>query len=248
MDYSEGYIQSGTARIFYIAVGSGEALIMLHGNRQNIGFFYKQSEFFKSRYRIIGLDSRGHGKSSFGEERLTIQLLAEDVKTVIEKLGLENVNVMGFSDGANVAIQLAIIMQNRLKSLVLVSANLYPGGIKAFARIPIKLAYMFFRLMSCIKLFERKEQLFYLMAHNTNISPDSLKEIKAPTLILVGEHDIVKRKHTKIIEQKIASAEMVTIKDTGHMLLWHKDKEANKIILDFLESVSDRLHFDKSLI
>lgn len=87
--------------------GGSSALLLLHGNGEDHTCFQKQFAAFSERFRVIAMDSRGHGESSAGSG-VTIAKIAEDAAAVLGALGIERASVVGFSDGANAALGLAL--------------------------------------------------------------------------------------------------------------------------------------------
>ena len=100
----EGYIKSGSASIYYRIYGgeNKEVIVLLHGNGESSGHFKKLIPFLSDKYKVVVIDSRGHGKSDFGGSQLSLGTMAVDLVNVLVELGLECVNIVGFSDGANI--------------------------------------------------------------------------------------------------------------------------------------------------
>lgn len=109
------------------------ALLLLHGNGEDHTCFQKQFAAFSERFRVIAMDSRGHGESSAGSG-VTIAKIAEDAAAVLGALGIERASVVGFSDGANAALGLALSHPGMVEKLALAGANLFPAGVKP--RVP----------------------------------------------------------------------------------------------------------------
>lgn len=99
-------------------VGSGPPVVFLHGFSQNNSIFEEFEKLLAQHHMLILLDSRGHGASGLGQDAVTIKLMAEDVLDVLDYLGLEKTHVIGFSDGANIAMQLAINHPERVSGIV----------------------------------------------------------------------------------------------------------------------------------
>lgn len=235
----EGYIHSSTADIYYSSYGTGQPLILLHGNSGDSRFFKQQTDFFKQYFQVITIDSRGHGKSSHGTQDLSIKALADDVRNIIEHLGLQKVILLGFSDGGNVALQLSLESYENIQSLIIVSGNLHPKGLKSFVRIPIKLGYYICYSLRKIRWFGKMAQMLSLMANEPNMEPSQLSNIKIPVLVLAGEYDVIEKAHTKLISDSIPNAMLKIIEQARHFLLIKEHNKANQIILDFLQNIKD---------
>ena len=116
-------------QLHYEEHGSGEPLILLHGNGEDSTYFEHQVAYFQNRFRVIAVDSRGHGKSPRGTAQLTLGQLASDLASFMDGLALDSAHILGFSDGANIAMLFATAHPERVKSLVLNGGNLFPEGL-----------------------------------------------------------------------------------------------------------------------
>ena len=83
-------------RLYYEKAGDGEPLILLHGNGEDGTYFKHQMEYFSKDYRVIAIDTRGHGKSPRGEKPFTIRQFAEDLNGFMEEQGMEKAHLLGF--------------------------------------------------------------------------------------------------------------------------------------------------------
>lgn len=235
----EGYITlSDNEKIYYREYGSGEPLLLLHGNGQNLYFFRKQIDYFKNKYRVIAIDSRGHGKSSLGDAPLTIELLARDLRDMIEVLSLDKVSILGFSDGGNVAMAFAISHPEKIKKLILVGVNLNPNGIKLPFLFLMQLGHVFCYGFRKMPWFNKQAQRLSLITEGPYIRSKGLSKITMPTLVLVGQRDLIHMSHIKHICRKLPKGQLKIIKKTGHLLLSRKPDEVNLIVETFL---NDRL-------
>ena len=115
----------------YQEKGSGEPLILLHGNGEDSSYFRHQIAHFQDRYRVIALDTRGHGKSPRGSAPFTIRQFARDLYDFMETRKIAEAVLLGFSDGANIAMRFAMEHPERVKALIPI---LVPLFISAFRR------------------------------------------------------------------------------------------------------------------
>ena len=128
-------------QLYYREAGSGEPLILLHGNGEDGSHFADVMKHFASRYRVIAVDTRGHGKSPRGEAPFTIRQFAEDLREFMDQQKIEKANLLGFSDGGNIALIFALQYPERVLRLILNGANLNAEGIKPSVQIPIEIGY-----------------------------------------------------------------------------------------------------------
>jgi pimeloyl-ACP methyl ester carboxylesterase len=125
-DHTTGHLIScGDAKIYVEEKGNPElpVLLMLHGGFGSMEDFHAIAPALGSRFRLIGVDSRGHGKSSLGNVKLSYRLLADDLVQVIDSLGLRTFSVLGFSDGGIAAYRYAAGQDPRLQKIVTVGSS-----------------------------------------------------------------------------------------------------------------------------
>jgi pimeloyl-ACP methyl ester carboxylesterase len=234
-----GFIESGGVKITYKVIGDlrsdREIIVFLHGNGEDSTRFKKCEEYFRHKYDLILIDSRGHGNSEIGKEKLTINLMADDVAAVINKLKVKKVHVLGFSDGGNIALAFAVKYESRLKSAMLISANAVPSGLKAWFRYFIRFVYYISLPISFLEWVKRRRRLFALMVFEPDIKREQLEKISIPVLIMAGEYDIIKEAHTRAIARTIPDSTLKIIKSAGHMSFRYNPQQFIDNINEFLD-------------
>lgn len=219
----------------FIEKGTGDILILLHGNGESNKYFIHQIDFFSSRYKVIAIDTRGHGESLRGDAPFTLDQFAEDLHNFMLEQKIRKANILGFSDGGNIALLFALKYPDYVSKLILNGANLNPEGVKRIYQLPIILAY---KLL--VKIADRNPkaiknaEMLGLMVNEPNIDPDCLKNLSIPTLVIAGTNDMIKQEHTKLIASKIPNAKLVFIKGT-HIIAYQKPSEFNKAVNLFLQ-------------
>ena len=219
----------------FLEQGKGETLILLHGNGEESSYFEKQIEDFSRYYRVIAIDTRGHGKTLRGRAPFTIRQFAQDLKAFMDQHNIVRANLLGFSDGANIAMIFAMKYPDRIDRLILDGGNLTPDGVRSGTQIPIEIGY---RMASFFKKFSPKArttaELLGLMVNDPNINPEDLTKIQAPTLVLAGTRDVIKASHTKAIAKAIPDSRLVFI--TGdHYVAARNPQTFNAAVLHFLK-------------
>lgn len=118
------YLEIDGANIYYEEIKNAEkpTLLFLHGGMGNIADFNSIVPMFAVDYHIVGIDSRGHGKSTLGTDRLTYKRLQLDVETVVNHLQLKDIHIIGFSDGGIIAYQLAVANRISIQKIVTIGA------------------------------------------------------------------------------------------------------------------------------
>ena len=223
---------------FYIEKGNGTPLILLHGNGEDSGYFVNQMEAFSSCHHVYAVDTRGHGKTPRGTAPFTIRQFADDLLAFMEEHNIDKADILGFSDGANIAMIFALKYPHRVKRLILNGGNLDTKGIKFKIQFPIELGYRI------AKHFANKSpevkanaEMLGLMVNDPNIKSEELSQIKVPVLVIAGTDDMVKEKHTRLIAQSINGAEL-KILSGNHFVANQNPEEFNRTVLEFLNTES----------
>lgn len=218
----------------YIEKGSGDALILLHGNGQNYTYFVNQFDVFAEYYHVYALDTRGHGQTPRGVMPFTIRGFAEDLCGFMDEHGIAKAHILGFSDGGNIALMFAIRHPERVDKLIVDGANLDTSGVKLRSQFPIEIGYR------VAKLFGGKSpeaahniEMLNLMVNEPNIKVEELSKIAAKTLVLAGTNDMMKDAHTRYIAASIPDAELSIIEGT-HFIARDNPEAFNERVLDFL--------------
>lgn len=223
--------------LYYREKGNKEPFILLHGNGEDGSYFENQIDYFSDRYRVIALDTRGHGKSPRGTEPFTIEQFSCDLYDFLTGLEISNAIILGFSDGANIAMKFAIKHPDMVRALILNGGNLNSKGVKRTTQIPIEMGYRIAgRFASKSPDAKRNAEMLGLMVNEPNISPAELSKITAPTLVICGKRDMIKESHTKEIAANIPSAKLSIIK--GNHFIANKRFDAfNKEVDAFLKEI-----------
>ena len=218
----------------FIGRGEGFPLILLHGNGEDGGYFVHQMEPFAKYFRVIALDTRGHGQTPRGNAPFTIRQFAEDLLEFMDRQHIEKAHILGFSDGGNIAMVFALGHPERVKKLILNGANLDASGVKRSIQIPIEIGYRIASLFARKSPEARKKaELLGLMVNEPNVNPDNLAQIQCPTLIVAGSKDMIKEEHTRLIARSIPGSEMVII--PGNHFVANQNPDAfNEAVLLFL--------------
>ena len=223
--------------LYYREAGSGEPLIMLHGNGESGEYFINQIEHFQSRYRVIAPDTRGHGRSPRGEAPFTIAQFANDLYDFMQGLGIARAAILGFSDGANIAMKFAMQHPKMVKALILNGGNLDSSGVKRTAQFPIEIGYKIAcRFAAKSPSAKKNAEMLGLMVNDPNISPLELAKLTMPTLVVCGTKDMIKESHTRMIAENIPNARLVILPG-DHFVANRHPAEFNQVVDDFLESV-----------
>ncbi|HJH60335.1 MAG TPA: alpha/beta hydrolase [Bacteroidetes bacterium] len=220
--------------LYHIDKGKGKPLILLHGNDEDHTYFKHQIKFFSEKCRVVAIDTRGHGMTERGNAPFTLKQFAEDLRDFMDEKGIDKADILGFSDGANIALEFVLKYPDKVNRLILNGGNLYPHGVKNRIQLPIIIAYTISKLFKKrnIKALRNNEMLG-LMVNYPNIKPESLKQITHETLVIAGDRDMIKDKHTKLIFNSLPNAELKIIKG-NHFIASSNYQEFNTAVAEFL--------------
>ena len=236
------YVTANGVRFYYETYGQGPPLLLLHGNGESIGSFRHQIGAFAKDYRVIAVDSRDHGQSAATHGKLTYDLLADDMHVLLDSLRVPAAHIVGWSDGGNTGLSLAMRYPTRVKSLVTMGANLYADttAVEASMLKESRQTHLLASLLGIAKKeFRRVRRLTALVLHYPNWKPTDLAVIRTPVLVLAGEKDIIKRPHTLLIAQHIAGAQVQILPGLTHYAPQENPQLFNEAVLHFLQQVTD---------
>jgi pimeloyl-ACP methyl ester carboxylesterase len=227
-------------QLYYEVHGAGAPLLLVHGNGADIGSLRQQVEFFRAHYTVIAMDSRDHGRSADSTVPLTSERMADDLAALIDHLGLGPVSVVGWSDGGIEALLLGMRHPGKVTKLVAMAANLDPDGIvpeltsllsspgapESSASAPAADAES--------PMQRRARKVAALMLAEPNIDPAALRTIASPTLVIAGDHDLVRDEHTLLIFHSIPNSQLAIIPGATHMVPFDDAPRFNAIVARFL--------------
>jgi len=237
-----GKVISNGTDIHYSVYGQGSPILMLHGGLSNkLSWFSQIPVLTASGYQLILLDARGHGLSALGNHTFSYRLLADDAMAVLDQLRVAQVDVIGWSDGANTALILAGISPGRIRKIVAISGNYSPQGLTDEAqqdnfRKTSGVSYWLYRWWTGAgEKFEKLEdRLKKMWSSGPEISDRDLKDIRIPVLIIVGDHDLVTVDHASEMAQLLPESTLHVVPGGGHATLITQGDEINELILGFL--------------
>ena len=218
----------------YIEQGQCQPLILLHGNGEDNSYFVHQIDHFSNDFRVLAIDTRGHGKSPRGEKPFTIVQFAEDLHDFMDEKGITKANLLGFSDGGNIALTFALKYPERVDKMIIDGANLFPSGVKPLYQWPIEVGYRIAKLFSKkSEQAKRNAEMLGLMVNEPHIDPTELARLSIPILVVAGTKDMIKDAHTKLIYRSLPNAQLNIIE--GDHFVANKNANAfNKVVDVFL--------------
>jgi pimeloyl-ACP methyl ester carboxylesterase len=239
---------NGTATVndvelYYQIHGDGTPLVLLHGGLGHSGHWKNQIPFLSEHYKVIAVDSRGHGRSTSGDRGISYELMASDVIALMDNLGVEKAHVLGWSDGGILGLYLAVNRPERLIKVIASGANYDPSGIRPnVGEHPKFVSYITESMMDYQTLAPEPSKWESLLgnvgqmwATEPTFTAEELGSINSPVLLLDGDNEeAIYPEHTREMASLIPTAKLVLVPGTGHFGFWEKPAEMNNAILEFL--------------
>ena len=216
--------------------GEGQPLLIIHGNGGSIDNFINQIPYFSKKYKVIIADSRAQGKSTDNADSLSYEMMADDYDALLTAIKIDSAFVIGWSDGGIEALLLAIRHPKKVSKLAVTGANLWPDS-SAVEQDVIDLILPFYTTLknkSQKNTVEKAQwKLMRLLVEEPHIPLSQLQTIQCPSLIIGGDHDILKPAHTMLIANNISHSYLWILPNSGHSTpIVYKD-EFNKTVDDF---------------
>lgn len=222
------YQLANGVKLYYETYGQGEPLLLLHGNGESINSFRYQIPELARHYQVIALDTRDHGRSAATKGVLTYDIFAQDVVALLDALRLPAAHVLGWSDGGNTGLSLALHHPARVKSLITMGANLFADSTALDGRL---LRYV---QQASHRGPQRARRLNALMADYPRMQPAELASLRVPVLVLAGEKDVIKTAHTQLIAASIPGAQVRILPGLTHYAPQEDPVGFNNVVLEFL--------------
>lgn len=249
-DHQSGsYVKVGDASIYYEQTGNpaGPSLLLLHGGFGTVEDFNPLIPALDPSFHIIGMDSRGHGKSTLGNTGLSYEHLQEDVESVLKQLNIKETSVFGISDGGVVAYRLAAYSSLEIDKLITIGARWHRSNVReTYDLLRGTTAESWKKKFpETVALYEQlnPEPDFDLLARNLvqmwlneESYPDQdVSDIKAQTLIIRGDRDpLTKRQFVAQLADLIRNANLSNIAFAGHEAYREQAAIVTDVIRQFL--------------
>lgn len=219
------FVNLGGLRVAYCQHGSGESLILLHGNSINKSYFkgYQQEKF--SDFHTYAVDSRGHGQSRSRDIVLNYEQMSQDILAFCKQLEISTTKVIGYSDGGILALWLAVKAPEIFTKVVAISPNTLASATTDRSMASIQ---GFIAQMTRLKRFglpmAKQIMRFQLMLTDSGITENDMKAIRTKVQILYAERDMIKEEHFLFLSQTIPGAKMEKIAGCNHLNIPYQDR------------------------
>ncbi len=233
--------------MYYEVFGEGEPLLLINGGAATIESWFGQIPEFRNHYQIIATDSRGQGRTQDGDGPINFDVMASDFEVLLDHLGAKNVAVVGWSDGGVIGLKLAINRPDLVKKLVTLGSHSRPEGMTAEFKLevenssPEKFPAILVDGYKALSpdgpehwpvVFNKLKTMWLTLP---NIPEADLGKIQCPVLLMVGEHDIIRRDESERLARLIPNARLKVLDGASHYSPVEIPKIVNAEILGFLE-------------
>jgi pimeloyl-ACP methyl ester carboxylesterase len=254
---TQRYIEVRGAKLYTQIYGHGPPVLFLHGGMAFFdNSFAKQRDYFSSFRTVIGIDQRGHGHSPDGPWSLSYKLMADDTAAIIEQLGLGPVDVVGHSDGADLALILVRDHPQLVHRLVISGANirvdfsaeekqraqwspeqlaahlretaasLPPWFLPDYARVSPDGPDHWMKLLA---------KCYDMWLQPVVIEPADLKNISIPVLVMAGDHDFTSVEENAEIFRDLPHGQLIIVPASSHGTFNKRPELVNLAIREFLD-------------
>jgi pimeloyl-ACP methyl ester carboxylesterase len=239
-----GHADVNGISVYYAVYGSGPPVILLHGGLANADYWGNQIKALMPRRTVIVMDSRGHGRSTRDTRPYGYDLMADDVVGLMDFLKVPKADVVGWSDGGILGLDLAIRHKDRVGKVFAFAANTVPSGVKddveknpTFAAFIKRAGEEYATHSSTPKEYDAfVEQISKMWASEPNWTDAQLQAIAMPVLVVDGDHDeAIKREHTEYIAATIPHAGLLILPNASHFAFLQDPELFNFAMLHFLD-------------
>jgi pimeloyl-ACP methyl ester carboxylesterase len=224
-------------KIAYRVHGHGPRLLLLHGGGGSSLGLSRQILDFGKRFTVIAPDSRSHGGSDDPGDTLSYHVMAEDWIALLDKLKVARVDIIGWSDGGIVALDLALHHPDRVRKLVMFGVNFTPDGVDPATLDWLRRSWAEDSAAAEVTVpLPLDARLHRLWLTQPNFTITELHTIEVPTLVAVGDHDLPTLEHTIALARAIPRAQLCVIPGASHGVLHERPDIADEIVLQFLKA------------
>lgn len=230
-------------KLWYGEFGHGTPVILVHGGLANANYWGLLVRALAPHYRVIVMDSRGHGRSSRDAHPYGYDLMADDVVGLMDYLKIDKAALVGWSDGAIIGLDIALRHPKRLTKLFAFAANSDPSAVKDVDHDPVFSAFIararkeYEILSPTPKEYDAfLNQIEKMWSSEPHWTADTLHTIKVPTWIVDADHDeAIKRDNTLFMADNIPGSGLLIQPQVSHFSFLQDPAQFNGDVLRFLQ-------------
>jgi pimeloyl-ACP methyl ester carboxylesterase len=246
----EGRLLHDGASIWHACFGDGPPVVLLHGGFGHAGNWGHQVPvLLAAGFQVIVVDSRGHGRSTLGVGTLSYERMAADTLAVLDHLALPRAALVGWSDGAVIALIAALQAPQRVAGVLFFGCAMDPGGLRddieftpVLQRCMRRHELDYAALSPTPEAFETlRAALHPLHENEPHYSAQQLARVAVPVLVLHGEHDeFIRRAHAQHLARVMPQAIYRELPAVGHLVPLQRPEVFDAAMLDFLRALRPR--------
>jgi pimeloyl-ACP methyl ester carboxylesterase len=235
------YVDVEGVQTWYEDHGIGDPLVLLHGGFSDASEFGGTIPALAEHFHVFTPERRGHGHTPDVPGPISYELMAADTVAFLEELKTGRSHLVGHSDGANVALLVALTRPDLVDRLVLISGNFHHDGLVAGLDLGDLAANDYLAdVYGQLSPDGRDhfpviaDKILRMATSEPTLNAADLARVAARTLVMAGDDDMVSAEHTLLLYRGIPDSELAIVPGTSHALIIEKPDLCNRIILDFL--------------
>lgn len=244
--------------LYYIVKGEGVPIIFIHPPVLTCANFEYQIEELSKNFKVIAFDIRGHGRSQYSKQPITYPLIVEDMKRLLDYLGVQKVFLCGYSTGGSIVLEFLLTFAERalggisiggmsevrdgyLKNKIALAVKLAKAGAVSFLALSISWGnantHKLFKKMfkEARKGNAKNMEQYYRYSLHYNCT-NQLFDIKLPVLLIYGKKDKSFYEHAKLLHEKLPYNDLKFIDNVKHQIPTKAEKTLNEMIKQFVFS------------
>ncbi len=239
-----GFAPVNGIQLYYATIGQGAPVLLLHGGLANSDYFGMQVKALALHHEVILVDSRGHGRSTRDAQPYGYDLMSDDVVGLLDFLHISRADIVGWSDGAIIGLDMAMRHRDRVGRVFAFAANTVTSGVKpgveknpTFAGFIARAGKEYAKLSPTPSDYDAfVAQISHMWDSQPNWTATMLKSIAAPVLVVDGDHDeAIFRSHTEYIAATIPGAGLLILPNASHFAFLQDPALFNAAMLQFLD-------------
>lgn len=222
----------------------GEAVVLLHGGLSKTSSWdYLLVPALEDEFHVFAYDRTGHGFTADQPGSLHFEFQANEAIAYLEDVVKEPAHLVGSSDGAVIALMIAIQRPDLVKSVISIGGNFHYSGVDFDMGLPMVseeglAEYTLISPDAPHTLLEKTIRMFEIWENEPDISKADLSKIQCPVLVVAGDDDMITLNHTKELFEAIPLGQLAIVPGTSHALVKEKTNLFNAIMMQFLEDLS----------
>jgi len=238
--------ETDSIQIVYDVTGNGSSVLLLHGGSVDSTWWGPLVPALAENHTVITMDSRGHGRSSLDGRQITYRRMADDTLALLDHLRIDRVDIVGWSDGAIIALDIALRVPERLRKVVAYGVNFDLSGYRTGEAI--QNAGMDLVFTESPKRYREQSphperwdefmaNLQLLYRSEPNWTGDEMRSIQTAILVLDGvDEEVIDINHVRLLAHLLPNARLFLMPGTGHFAMVDQPEEFTRIVVEYLDS------------